>query len=183
MKKNNALRNMIIAGLLCAIGILIPRISPIRIVLEPASFTLASHVAIFIAMFISPGVAGAVAVGTTLGFLFGGFPIVIVARAASQVVFAVAGAFFYKKHPHVMDSLWKSQLFSFCIALVHGAMEVIAVLPFYFTNTLASGFYEKGFMFAVILMVGVGTVVHSMVDFGIAQLIWRPLKKALRSSQ
>ena len=45
-------KEIIMAALLCAIGIMIPMISPIKIVLEPASFTLASHVAIFIAMFI-----------------------------------------------------------------------------------------------------------------------------------
>ena len=61
-------KEVIMAALLCAIGIMIPMISPIKIVLEPASFTLASHVAIFIAMFISTKVALLVTVGTTIGF-------------------------------------------------------------------------------------------------------------------
>ena len=61
-----------------------------KIVLEPASFTLASHVPVFIAMFISPLVAFAVALGTTIGFLMSGLPVIIVMRALSHVVFATA---------------------------------------------------------------------------------------------
>ena len=50
-----------LAGMLIAIGIVIPMFSPIKIIIEPASFTLASHVPVFIAMFISPMMAAAVA--------------------------------------------------------------------------------------------------------------------------
>ena len=62
------LYRLVVAALLCAVGILIPMFSPIKITIEPASFTLASHVAIFLAMFVSPSIAVAVSVGTTLGF-------------------------------------------------------------------------------------------------------------------
>ena len=65
-------RSMIISALLCAMGI-IPIFSPIKIIFEPASFTLASHVAIFIAMFISLRTALFVTIGTTLGFFLGDF--------------------------------------------------------------------------------------------------------------
>ncbi len=44
--------NLALTGMLIAVGIVIPLFSPVKIILEPASFTLASHVAIFIAMFI-----------------------------------------------------------------------------------------------------------------------------------
>lgn len=171
---------MAVAGLLCALGIIIPMFSPIRIVLEPASFTLASHVSIFIAMFISPSIAAIVAIGTTIGFFFGGFPIVIVARAASQIIFAVVGAFILKNHRGILDSIKFSLLFSFCIGILHGLCEVLAVTPFYFSNLMAQGFYSKGYLFSVILLVGAGTVIHSMIDFLIAQLIWRPLKKTIK---
>ena len=49
--------NLALTGMLIAVGIVIPLFSPVKIILEPASFTLASHVAIFIAMFISPAMA------------------------------------------------------------------------------------------------------------------------------
>ena len=102
--KHNKLLTITLAGLLCAIGIIIPMFSPIKIVLEPASFTLASHVAIFVAMFISPTVAISVTLGTTLGFLLGGFPIVVVMRAFSQIIFATIGAFMLKKNKEWLNS-------------------------------------------------------------------------------
>ncbi len=48
-------------------GVIIPMVMP-KIMIPPASFTLASHVPLFIAMFFTPGVAVAVALGTTFGF-------------------------------------------------------------------------------------------------------------------
>ena len=76
--KQEKIQKMCIAALLCAVGILVPMISPVKVTLEPMSFTLASHVALFLAMFVSPAVALAVSVGTTLGFLLAGFgPIVV----------------------------------------------------------------------------------------------------------
>ena len=49
-----------LAGMLIAVGIIIPTFSPIKIIIEPASFTLASHVPVFLAMFISPAMGVAV---------------------------------------------------------------------------------------------------------------------------
>ena len=43
----NKLYHMVLAGILCAIGIVVPMFMP-RIVLGPMSFTLASHVAVFL---------------------------------------------------------------------------------------------------------------------------------------
>ena len=54
MVKSKSLYHLALAGVLCAIGIIIPIFSPVKIRLDPMSFTLASHVAIFLAMFISP---------------------------------------------------------------------------------------------------------------------------------
>lgn len=167
-----------VAALLCAIGILIPIFSPVKISLEPASFTLASHVAIFLAMFISPLSAVFVTIGTTLGFFFAGFPPVIVARAASHIVFATIGALLLKRRPAIIDSFKKATVFSLGMALIHAVCEVIVVLPFYFLNLMSSAFYDKGLFVSVILLVGVGTIVHSMVDFYIAYIIWRPIKKS-----
>lgn len=164
---------MVLSALLCAIGIIIPMFSPLKIVLEPASFTLGSHIAIMIAMFISPSVAVAVSLGTTLGFFFGGFPIVIVLRAATHVVFALAGAVLLKKKPQLLRSVAQSFLFSLGIAVVHALCEVAVVTPFYFGDGMSTAYYAKGFVTSVLLLVGVGTIVHSMVDFALAQVIWR----------
>ena len=66
MKSKN-INQLVLAGVLCGIGIVVPMLMP-KIVIGPMSFTLASHVAIFIAMFISPKLAAVVCLGTTLGF-------------------------------------------------------------------------------------------------------------------
>lgn len=177
------LYRMVVAALLCAVGILIPMFSPIKIRLDPASFTLASHVALFLAMFVSPGVAVAVSIGTTLGFFLAGFPITVVLRAASQIVFAVVGALYLRRHPDLALHPTRPQtlLFSFLIGILHGVGEVLIILPFYFGGSMVA--YEaKGFFVSVILLVGVGTVVHSMVDYGIASVIWSPLRQVIRPS-
>ena len=85
MTKSKSLYHLVLAGVLCAIGIIIPMFSPIKIRIDPMSFTLASHVAVFLAMFISPAVGAAVALGTTLGFFLGGFSLPIVLRALSHI--------------------------------------------------------------------------------------------------
>src|SRR5574337_1100634 len=79
------------AALLTALAILIPQVMP-KIVIPPASFTLASHVPIMIGMLISPVVAVIVAVGSTIGFLISGLPIEITFRAATHVIFALIGS-------------------------------------------------------------------------------------------
>ena len=161
------------SGLLIAIGIAIPMFMPLRIVIEPASYTLASHVAIFIAMFISPGVAAAVVAGTTLGFAWAGFPPTVVARAASHIVFAVVGAIYLKRASEAAMKGWRLRVFSFVIAIIHGVSELAAVVAF----TLLSGGAMNAAMFASFLvMVGAGTVVHSMVDLEIANVIRLRLK-------
>lgn len=174
MKKTNTLK-WTLSGLLVAIGILIPLISPVRIMIEPASFTLASHVPIFFAMFLSPSIAASVAIGTTLGFLLAGFPIVITIRAFSHIVFALIGAYLLNKRPQILDGLAKSQLFSLLIGVIHAIAEVAVVAIFYYGGALPEANYTQGFFYAVILLVGAGTVIHSMIDFYIAQLVWNGL--------
>ena len=73
---NKNVQNMVISALLCAVGIVIPMFAP-KIVIGPMSFTLASHVAIFIAMFISPVTTVAVCIVTSIGFVFAGLPFVV----------------------------------------------------------------------------------------------------------
>lgn len=177
MNMTTRVHRLTLAAVLCAIGIIIPIVSPLKIILEPASFTLASHVPIFIAMFISPITALSVSVITALGFLFGGFPIVIVLRAATHVIFALVGALMLRNRSQWLESIPKMLLFSFVLACIHAICEVIVVTPFYVGNSLKDAFYTQGFMVSVILLVGVGTIVHSMVDFFIAFLVWKPLRK------
>ncbi|MBR5486198.1 MAG: hypothetical protein IKV41_06775 [Oscillospiraceae bacterium] len=167
-------KTMVIAGLLCAVGIVIPMFSPIKVVLEPASFTLASHVAVFIAMFISPAVAVCVALGTTLGFFIGGFPIVVVMRALTHVIFAYFGAVYIQKHSDIIFSVKKAIPFSLAIGILHALCEVVVVMPFYLNGNMNGYALDT-----IFLLVGVGSAIHSMVDFAISQIIWAPVSKTV----
>lgn len=175
--KVSPVQKLTVSALLIAISIVIPLFSPFKIALEPASFTLASHVAIFIAMFISPGVAAAVAVGTTLGFFLSPFPIVVTLRAATHLVFALCGALYIKANPSLWSSPVKLRIFSFAVAVLHGACEVGVVTAFYLGGSMGDVYYQQGFFRSVMLLVGVGSVIHSMVDFEIAALVSRVLSK------
>ena len=126
MMKSSRLYHMVLAGVLCAVGIVVPMFMP-RIVLGPMSFTLASHVAVFLGMFISPAVAVAVCIGTTLGF-FLTTPAIIALRAASHIVFAGLGALYLKKYPDTIDRPVASTVFNFVIALLHAAADLIGVV-------------------------------------------------------
>ena len=77
MNTHKKIQTLSIAALLIAVGTVIPLFMP-KIIIGPMSFTLASHVAVMIALFISPAVAIAVSLGTTLGFMIAGFPFVVV---------------------------------------------------------------------------------------------------------
>lgn len=175
MNQRNKIQIMTVAALLSAIGILIPMFAP-KIMIEPASFTLASHVPIFIAMFISPYVAIAVALISGFGFLMAGFPIVIVLRALSHIVFATVGAYILKKNGNLLSSAKKAALFGLFVSLIHAVFEVGVVTFFYWGSGMTSAYYEKGYLVTVIGLVGLGTVIHSMIDFTIALVVWNPLQ-------
>ena len=92
----------------------------------------------------------------------------------------VAGALYLKKHPQVLDQTASMIIFAFLINLVHATAEVLVVIPFYFGNQLKDTYYSKGFFLSVVLLVGVGTVIHGLVDFLIARAVWVPLKNMTR---
>lgn len=174
MNQKTKVQTMSISALLCAIGIVIPMIAP-KIVVGPASFTLASHVPVFIAMFISPIVSIVVSLVTGIGFLIAGFPPVIVLRALSHIIFALIGAFILKKNNHILLSPTKGVLYGAVLSLIHGVTEVLVVTWFYFGGQ-TTAMYENGYFISVIVLVGLGTFVHSMVDLGIAIFVWKPLQ-------
>lgn len=171
--RRRSTHNLTMAALLIAVGILIPMISPLKIILEPASFTLASHVATMIAMFLSPSIAVIVAFGTAVGFLLGGFPIVIALRALTHMIFAFAGAVYLAKRPDLTMNARAALPFSFFLGILHAVCEVIVVSIFYFAGNLSAQYYNQGLLLSVMGLVGVGTVVHSMVDLWLAQIVWK----------
>jgi len=174
MSSQNKVKTMTVAALLCAIGIVIPMYSPIKIIVDPASFTLASHVAIFIAMFISPTVGIFVAFGTAFGFLLGGFPIVIVFRAFSQIIFIAIGALILKKNNSILLSLKSLIPFVVFISIIHALGELVAVYMYYSFNAPNNVLTNS-----ILYLVGVGTFIHSLVDFTIAYLVWKPIQSVV----
>lgn len=171
---NKKLTTMVLAGLLTAIGIIIPMYSPIKILIEPASFTLASHVPVIIAMFISPMAAAFVALGTTLGFFMAGFPIIVVFRALTHIIFATLGAYILKKNGSILLSYKTAVPFVLFISIIHAIPEVAVSSFFYFSGHSTANFYSL-----IIGLVGVGTIIHSTVDFIIAAAIWVPLQNVI----
>lgn len=169
--KFTSVKKLTFSAILIALGILIPMIMPIKVVIGPASYTLASHVPVFLAMFISPGVAVAVALGTAFGF-FLSFPAIIALRALSHVVFAVIGAYFLQKKPSIVTSFWQFQAFSAVIALIHAATEFVVVVLFTTSGQQTAATYWLFF-----LTVGVGGFVHSMVDYTLAYYLGERLSR------
>lgn len=169
---------LVLSGLLCAIGMMVPMCMP-KVILGPMSFTLASHVAVFLAMFISPILAVAVCAGTTLGF-FLTTPLIIALRAGSHIVFAVIGALILKKHPQIIDKPGSATIFNIFLGIMHAICEVLVVTPFFFAGiSFSEEQIAVGYITSVLLLVGAGTVIHSFIDYNIALLVWKPLSKAI----
>ena len=137
MTSFSRVKKMTFAAILIALGMIIPMVMPIKVMVEPISFTLASHVPIFLAMFISPGVAVAVALGTAFGFLLS-FPITIALRAFSHVIFAFVGATILKKHPSIVRNKKQNVYFALGIGLLHSLVEALVVLILFLNKILCS---------------------------------------------
>ncbi|MFK4935707.1 hypothetical protein [Lactococcus garvieae] len=168
------IRNLVIGALLTALGILIPMIMPAKIVIGPASFTLASHVPVMAAMFFSPYLAALVAVGTTLGF-FISVPVPLIwMRAATHIVVMTAGAWFLKKKPDLVDKKVKLQVFNLILGVFHAGLEALVVLAFY-----RIGFADLNpqALNSLLMLVFFGGIVHSFVDFNLAFGLCKVLNK------
>lgn len=179
MRANHKIKTMVIAALLCGIGVAIPMFMP-KIVLGPMSFTLASHVPVFLAVFISPPVAAVVSVVTGFGFLLAGFPIVIVLRAFSHLIFALIGALLIKQYPEILCSPGGTLGLGAVTAILHAIGEVSVVTAFFFGGSMGTATYQQGYWYAVLFMVGVGTLIHSSLDFAISVFVWKHVQGAIR---
>ncbi|MBL1227739.1 hypothetical protein IW492_00650 [Enterococcus sp. BWB1-3] len=180
--RKKSVRELTISALLIAMGIIIPMVMP-RITIGPASFTLASHVPVFLAMFISPTAAIAVTLGTGFGFFLSATPIIAL-RALSHLVFAVIGAVYLNKHPEVAlhsDKFsllnGRFQLFNLVIAVIHSAAELVVITVFYTLGNLPGTYYSDGYIYSILLLMGVGGIIHSLVDFNLAYFIAGSLSK------
>ncbi|MGT2960495.1 hypothetical protein [Streptococcus caballi] len=161
-------KSLAFTAILIAFGILIPMVMPAKIVIGPASFTLASHVPLFLAMFISPQVAVLVALGTSLGFLLAGFPIVIVLRAVSHLIFALIGSILLKKSPDLLRQPVKRLALALGINILHGLAEFLVVIIL--TSGQNAG---AAYVWSMLGLIGFGSLVHGTIDFYLAYYIWK----------
>lgn len=174
--KKMSVREITIGALLIALAILIPNVMP-KIVIGPASFTLGSHVPLFIAMFFSPLLAVMVAIGTTIGFFMSSLPFIITLRAASHLVFAVLGAWYLQKHPETVLTKGKFQLVNLVIGLIHSAVEILVVLAFNLVDSGSVGSYQGGAFYFFFVLMGIGGLIHSLVDYNIAYFVTAAVSK------
>ncbi|HFR3979025.1 TPA: hypothetical protein ACHVJF_000987, partial [Streptococcus suis] len=171
LSSKNSVKQLSISAILTAFAILIPLMMPIKIIIGPASYTLASHIPLFIAMFISPATAIFVALGSSLGFFLAGFPIVIVFRALTHLFFLTVGAVLVKRFPILMDSKC-FLLLGIGLNLLHGLGEYIVVM------VLTSGQQTSATYWITMLgLVGVGSAIHGLLDFSLAYYFWKILKE------
>ncbi len=165
-KKKDYIKHIVIAGILTAFSLIIPML-PFKLPLpQPFSVTFAAHVPTLLAMFFSPWVAACTVVGSTVGFLISVGPIVAI-RAASHIIFALAGAFMLRKkvNPYLV--------FAVC-ALLHGLGEAASVYLF----GPMCGFAEStslSYLFGTVFGI---TIFHHAVDCVITVILIAALEKA-----
>lgn len=161
MKTN--LKKMVISSLLIAMSIIIPVIfGPfLKVYIPPFSATLASHVPMFIAMFLGPFEAAVVGIGSVVGFLFAIPDPIVAMRASSHIVVGYIGA------KMIMKKMSYGKVVAFT-APIHGIFEGLVVLIF------------TGNIVLSIIVTGIGTIVHHVVDGLISLPIIRIIQKGLR---
>lgn len=149
------------SALLTAMAIIIPiEFTFLKIQIGPFTATLASHVPMFISMLLGPFAAVLVGLGSTLGFMVTS-PAFVAARASSHIVVGLVGSLLIDRGV----SFKKTVLIT---SPIHAIIEAIAVIPFGFT------------MYKILVVVGVGTIIHHMVDGTISYVLIKAMAKNLK---
>lgn len=157
-------KQIVTSALLTALSLLIPITFGVylRIYIPPFSATLASHVPSMISMLIGPTAAVMVGLGSSLGFLLILGPDVA-ARAFIHVIFGLAGALLIKKGLSFEKAL-------ILAAPIHALGEALVVLPFGFN------------LYTAFVVVGVGTLLHHLMDSVISVGLVKALSTGLSLS-
>ena len=68
------------------------------------------------------------------------------------------------------------------LAVLHAVGEVLVVAPFFFSGYMfTQEQLSTGFVLSVIVLVGAGTVLHSVMDCSISVLLWKFVRAAVPS--
>lgn len=70
-------------------------------------------------------------------------------------------------------------LFGLVMGVDHGVLEAVVVTAFWFSGMTMEG----TFVSTVLGLVGVGTLVHSMVDYYLALLIWAAVSRSGKAAR
>ena len=92
-------------------------------------------------------------------------------RAASHIFFALLGAWYLKNHMDTLSNAASFLTFNFVCALIHAVAEVLACLLFYTTTSMPN----IDLVYVVFVLVGGGTIIHSIVDGYIALYIYKAI--------
>jgi len=170
---DSRLKNLTVSAMLVALSFILPYFVP-PIVLPLWTMTLTAHVPVFISVFISPLTAVMTTLGTTLAF-FLKFPanFEVTLRAASHIVFvllalALLKAGFGKK------SLLQTAGFAVVISVVHALTEMLVIGVYLYLGIIVN----SNAMSYLFVAVGLGSFVHSLIDFAIAFTVYKTLQKA-----
>ncbi|BCZ47524.1 membrane protein [Clostridium gelidum] len=158
---NIKIKQMVYAGLLTALAIIIPiQFGFLKIIIPPFTATLAAHVPMMLSMLISPAVAIVVGIGSTIGFVLSGTPAPVVARAATHIVVGYIGAkIIMKNHSYTKAAI--------ITAPIHGILEMLVVIPFIGFN-----------VYQLLIVTAVGAILHHSADSVIAYAIVKAVAKA-----
>lgn len=151
-------KKMVVAALLTALAIIIPYAVFFKVIIPPFTATLGSHVPMFISMLLGPEVAIMAGLGSALGFFLNLGPIVGM-RAFMHVFVGLLGAKLIKKGM----PFWLVILIT---APLHGLLEVLVVIPFIEID-----------VYKLLVVTGLGTILHHCADGAISYVIVNVLKK------
>lgn len=166
---NKRTKEMVMAAILTALSIIITY-SPVKLVLPFFTLTVGAHIPTLIAMFISPWVTAMTVIGSCIGFLMtipAPSSIIVVTRAATHIIFALAGYNMIKRNSMPLIAI------ALITAVIHAIFEGISVYvltPLVITSdTTATA--AAGIALA-------GTFVHHLLDSTICVPIIIALNKA-----
>jgi len=154
-------KKLTLTALLTALAIIIPFAVFFKVVIPPFSATLGSHVPMFISMLLGPEVAIMVGIGSALGFFLNLGPLVG-ARAFMHVFVGFLGAKLIRKGM----SFGKVSAIT---APLHGLLEVLVVMPFIDFD-----------VYKLLVITGIGTILHHFADAFISYVIVNVLQKSTR---
>jgi niacin transporter len=165
---NDKIKQMVYAGLLTALAIIIPiQFGFLKIIIPPYfTATLAAHVPMMLSMLISPFVAIVVGIGSTIGFLIAGTPAPVVARAATHIVVGYVGAMVIMRNKSYIKAVAIS-------APIHGILEALVTIPFI-------GFGAAAYPALIVTLVG--AMLHHSVDAIIAYAVVNGVAKARKKN-